>query len=149
MRESDRAALEQAGTVFGEKVVDNELFTDVTLPPGWKVIELDDGLHLDLRDEKERVRATIFYKSAVYDRNAHLYTKTRYTIEYELDDTWKEGRTVKRVIDQGMTVFTTNEHYYEDLGVDGEAAYNAATYEAAAWLDEHYPDWRDASAYWD
>jgi len=58
-------------TVIGDSKED-ALFVDVKLPKGWKIIEDNPPYWSALIDEKEKVRAKIFYKAAFYDRRAFI-----------------------------------------------------------------------------
>ena len=68
----DRAVLEAAGVQFGQLLADDPLFCDVTLPKGWEKRPTDHSMWSELVDDKGRVRATMFYKAAFYDRDAFL-----------------------------------------------------------------------------
>jgi len=73
-----RKILEDAGVVFGDIVPDDDLFRYVTLPEGWHKEPTDHNMWSELRDEKDRVRAMIFYKAAFYDRRADLRCERRF-----------------------------------------------------------------------
>ena len=78
-----QAALEAAGVKFLGPVEGDPLFQRVTLPAGWKKIATDHSLYTNLVDEQGRVRASIFYKAAFYDRDAFLRLVCRYTVTSE------------------------------------------------------------------
>ncbi len=150
MSKEDRKILKKAGVKFGSPVPGDSLFTYVTLPAGWKKVPTSHSMWSDLVDDKGRKRASIFYKAAFYDRKAHLGTDRRFSIgmDYERSD---KGVIVKFVTDGGTKVFTTKEYPYtgEQYREDYKAQDSAATNDVKAWLQEHYPKWEDASAYWD
>ena len=150
MGEDDRKVLEQAGVVFGNQVRGDEMFTYVTLPAGWKKVPTSHSMWSDLVDDKGRRRAAMFYKAAFYDRSARLNTCRRFNtyMDYDRSD---NGVIVKYVTDGGAKVFTTKEYPYtgEPYSDDYRAQDRAATDEVKAWLKEHFPNWEDASAYWD
>lgn len=62
--------LEAMGIVFGKDY--DDLFVNVVLPKGWKIKASDHSMWSDLVDDKEKVKARIFYKAAFYDRSAHI-----------------------------------------------------------------------------
>ena len=62
--------LEELGFVFGEK--SDDLFVNVQMPNGWKKIPTEHSMWTELQDETGKVRASIFYKAAFYDRCAFL-----------------------------------------------------------------------------
>ena len=68
----DKSILEAAGVVFGEPVEGDPLFTNVTLPEGWRKVATDHSMHSDLVDADGKKRASIFYKAAHYDRRADM-----------------------------------------------------------------------------
>lgn len=67
----DRKTLEKAGVVFG-RATGIDLFVEATLPAGWKKKATDHSMWSELVDETGKVRATIFYKAAFYDRDAFI-----------------------------------------------------------------------------
>lgn len=145
-----RTALEAAGVKFGEVVENDPLFTYVELPEGWHKSGMSDSRGSELRDARGNVRATIFYKAAYYDRHASLSICIRYRIhqDYDYED---EHQAIRAVVRRGdKVVHATAVRYYGDR-YDSTyfRASDQAFAEAESWLDEHYPNWRDPSAYWD
>jgi hypothetical protein len=63
--------IQKLGFNIGDAV--DELFTVVHLPPGWKKQPTEHSMWSDLLDERGRIRASIFYKAAFYDRRAHIH----------------------------------------------------------------------------
>lgn len=57
-----RGDFERMGIVF-EDAIRDDLFVQVTLPPGWKKIPTDDSRLSSLVDDRGRKRASIFYKA--------------------------------------------------------------------------------------
>ena len=57
-----------------------ELFIKVELPEGWSIKPTDHSMWSNLVDDKGRERASIFYKAAFYDRDAHLSFNRRFRI---------------------------------------------------------------------
>lgn len=70
-----RAQLEAAGVKFGDSVEGGRLFVYAELPPGWQKRATDHSMWSELVDETGRVRASIFYKAAFYDRDAFMTVK--------------------------------------------------------------------------
>jgi hypothetical protein len=58
----------------------DDLFLDVILPEGWKIRPTDHSMWNELRDHKDRTRATFFYKGAFYDRDAFINPERRYNM---------------------------------------------------------------------
>jgi len=109
-----------------------------------------------LYDNKGRKRASIFYKAAFYDTRADISTIQRFTAEYIPEDNWKGGLTYQErdkgkwagiVKDQDeiiwQTEWETKKNKYDHFLTDRLRT------AAANWLNEHYPDWNDATKYWD
>ncbi len=63
----------EGGVVLGDVVEGDELFRYVALPDGWKRRPTDHPMWSELVGPEGRVRATVFYKAAFYDRKAHLH----------------------------------------------------------------------------
>lgn len=67
-----KTVLEAAGVKFLGVDRDEDLFQNVELPDGWKKVGTSHDMHSDLVDETGKVRASIFYKAAFYDRRANM-----------------------------------------------------------------------------
>ena len=65
-------ALEAAGVVFGSVCEGDDLFCCAVLPEGWKKRSTEHSMWSELVDEHDKVRASIFYKAAFYDRRAFM-----------------------------------------------------------------------------
>ena len=146
MQGDARAVLKIAGVKFLGVVEDDPVFQYVELPEGWKKVGTGHSMWSDLVDDKGRKRARIFYKAAFYDRRAHLGVNYRYgiSIDYERLD---KGIAVAMAIDGGEVIFTTEPIEFE---IDDCYAAQDKAYELVkAWLDENYPEWESATAYWD
>ncbi|MDD5589210.1 MAG: hypothetical protein PHP92_04100 [Candidatus Nanoarchaeia archaeon] len=57
--------------IIGKSQNDN-LFFDVELPNGWKIVPTEHSMWSELLNDKGEVIADIFYKAAFYDRKAHI-----------------------------------------------------------------------------
>lgn len=151
--EEVRAELEAMGVVFGDVV--DDLFITATLPPGWRKVGTDHDMHSELRDDKDRVRAGIFYKAAFYDRRADISITPRYGID-TLHDAG-DGKIAAAVIDRGNNAAvlfnSATQDRWPPKDQKGMSAYYAHADElrkaCVDWLDEHRPQWRNATAYWD
>ena len=67
-----KAKLEERGVKFLGPVSDDPLFQYVRLPEGWRKVPTDHDMWSELRDERCKVRGSIFYKAAAYDRRAFI-----------------------------------------------------------------------------
>ena len=61
---------EKIGIKVLGKSKDDNLFYDVILPKGWKIVSTEHSMWSDLIDEKGKKIGNIFYKAAFYDRSA-------------------------------------------------------------------------------
>ncbi|MCU0652793.1 MAG: hypothetical protein MUD10_00855 [Candidatus Pacebacteria bacterium] len=146
---TEKKILEDAGFQFLGPVEGDKLFQYVKLPAGWKKEATDHSMWSNLVDEKGRIRATIFYKAAFYDRDAFIRLKTRFGIQYEYDREDTEHVAVASVTDCGKVVHTTEPL---PLPEDDRKKYEAsdkAKEAARTWLDENYQDWKNPGACWD
>lgn len=156
----DRATFEKMGIVFHEKVPGDPMFTKVTLPPGWRKEHTGHSMYLDLLDEQGRKRASIFYKSAFYDRSARMSACRRYSVAANYGD--KDYETFARAaVRDGETEIWTTERV-EITEENRRGVYNRETHacevkpirdqmeeKAVAWLDENRPGWDSPLARWD
>jgi len=159
-----REQLEQMDIVFGDPV--DDLFASVQLPDGWRKERTDHSMWSHLVDDQGRKRASIFYKAAFYDRDAHLNLERRFgckvmpDLGYSHPD-YKKGDWHCIVTDCGEVIWQSEEYLEPEpeMSYDDDEKrqawrdwYNrkdALVNVGAAWLNEHYPDWRNDLAYWD
>ena len=143
-----KAMLETAGVKFLDVVPGDPMFQYVELPDGWKKVATDHPMWSDLVDEKGRKRASIFYKAAFYDRSARLSLSRRFSVQFDYDRFDDEKVAVATATDGDGVAFTTEPiHFVDDK--TGREAKDRARALATAWLNEKYPNWENAAAYWD
>lgn len=148
------------------------LFRSAKLPEGWKLVPSGHSMWSNLIDARGFSRASIFYKAAFYDRNAHMSLDIRLHIREDYDSRDRDG-TVAFDVRATMPGERSQDgdwpskviHRYEhptkvltkgkaDKMTSTEAqAFYAVVDEARAvvdaWVAEAYPDRRDPLAYWD
>lgn len=130
------------GIVIGDKVPGDPMFTYVTLPEGWKKESTDHSMWSSLVDDKGRVRASIFYKAAFYDRSAFIRPTVRYGIDCYVPGEGKEK--IVSVTDCGKPIHEIGRYTGYEYSVQ-----DALRDRAKEYLDQTYPGWNDANAYWD
>lgn len=144
------------GDFLPEKGSDGQpLFVACTYPPGWTLVPTDHSMWSEVKDDKGRVRASVFFKAAFYDCHSHTFgLEKRYSVTafYRHPD----GRESIGVKDTG-----TGELLYAALTYASTPARSSipreernqaddrAEKEAVAWRAEHFPNWEDPLAYWD
>ena len=147
-----REQLEAIGIIFGETV--DELFVHVQLPEGWKKIDVGHnyGYWTSLVDEKGRERAEIFYKAAFYDRRSYIRLIRRFTI-YQYEDCDEHGSFVEtETPTHTMTVINDSNFIMCHIGFVEAKDYlgmDILLKQAKEWLNTHYPEWENPTAYWD
>jgi hypothetical protein len=142
-----RAVLEAAGVEFMGDVEGDDQFQYAKLPAGWGKVATDHSMWSKLVDEQGRERAAIFYKAAFYDRSAHISATCRFSTRFDYDRFDREHVGVTRVFDADKIVFET----VPESPVEDEPNYRLSercNANAYAWLDEHWPDWKNAGSYW-
>jgi hypothetical protein len=160
---------EHWGVKFGADI--DNLFVAVELPEGWRLEATDHSMWNQLLDDKSRVRASIFYKAAFYDRDASLTVNRRFSIHtvswisgdkrpegldsYELKNITPVYSIVK---DSEEEIFRTDEGFFTekynpenhwDWWKSWEEMKKQKSAEAAAFLEKDYPNWESLFAYWD
>lgn len=144
--------LEKLGFTVGERVRGDELFRQVTFPPGWKVEPTDHSMWNNLLDDKGRKRASIFYKAAFYDREAFMMLLTRYSVQYSREDL-DRNRPDKHARSYAVIDTATGEEIhlvpYRDDTSEPWVPREVAQKEACSWLKERFPECDDPLAYWD
>lgn len=153
----NRRDFEDMGIVFGEDA--DDLFRYVQLPDGWRKEPTDHSMHSHLLDEKGRKRASIFYKAAFYDRSANLSISRRFSYCSEPvrgydDPDYRTSKWEAVVTDCEKVVWSSDEKLEpqpdgREASLEWYDAKDELAHLGKAWLEEHYPDWRDPTAYWD
>jgi hypothetical protein len=142
-----RQILEAAGVKFLGPVEGDSLFQYVALPDGWSKKPTDHSMWSHLVDAKGRVRASIFYKAAFYDRSAHLGLDSRYSVSFDYDRRDNSSEAVCNCMD-GDTVIHSTEPVAM-LAKNDWSAQDKANDAACAWMNKHFPEWDSPAAYWD
>lgn len=148
MSQDAKKVLEEAGVKFLGAVPGDELFQYVELPAGWKKRSTDHSMHNNLLDDKGRVRATIFYKAAFYDRSASLSVSRRYSTRFDYQRFEREGVGVSQVLD-GATVLHATEPVARRAGEESWHVSEKSNKLAREWLLMNFPVCDDPGAYWD
>jgi len=137
--------LASGGFVLGRDI--DDLFREATLPAGWTKVGTDHDMHSDLLDAQGNKRGGIFYKAAFYDRNASFTLYARFCVSMSAPDgnNWDSPMRFHVVKDRGgdAVIYETEMHERTNW-----TAADASEKEAFDWLAEHYPNYRDFSAYW-
>jgi len=139
---------EKTGFVFGQKI--DSLFQEVAFPTGWSKKPTEHDMWTDIIDDKGHKRGSIFYKAAFYDRCAHASLSQRFSVcvdyESELQDCYVSdelGLVKKRITGCRKPDWSKPEEARARCGKR-----DSQCDKLRAWLDENYPDWKDAVAYW-
>ena len=143
--EACRKMIEKAGGKIGPIVVGDPLFTVVDLPKGWTKRATEHSMGSELLDEKGRVRATIFYKAAFYDRNARITPVRAIDISQDYN---RRDAIVLTIMKHGNPLHALEPLVYSDKQAWDvrDKAYDIAK----RWLAANgYPDWESVEAYWD
>lgn len=157
---ADRATWEAMGIKIlepdaGTTSSKDALFTAVELPKGWKKEATDHSMWNNLVDDKGRIRATFFYKAAFYDRDAHISSSRRFTVQRNYDRKDYKEVLECQVMDAKKVVFSVEGQVPKKP--DGRDDYQALeTIEkglreaCCQWLvDNGFPNYNDFNAYWD
>lgn len=138
MPDDCRAFLLKMGFKFGEQV--DDLFMLVEFPEGWSKTATSHAMHSDLLDPKGRVRASIFYKAAFYDRRADMNLARRFNYSRESLGSDDNGPYIPVILDAQGESKKLDEKF--DIGWEALDAAEKA-------LNEERPNWIDPQAYWD
>ena len=110
----------------------------------------------ELYDNKNRKRATFFYKAAFYDRDAFINFDTRFhvSVNHIADpasdyDVWKNSDFQGTVKDGEKIIFSTEcvrptGDYWQDSAIQ-----SILEKELKEYMNEHYPNYKDINAYWE
>ncbi len=145
-----------------KKIGDSDgVLVEATLPEGWEKRPSDHSMWSYIHDEKGRCRASVFYKAAFYDRDAHLNLSRRFGCGtrpvggYGSPNSHLMPRE-SYVTDCGADIWVSETKLAEP-GPDADRETRLAHYdaeealskEAVAWLKERFPECDDPLAYWD
>jgi hypothetical protein len=166
--EESKAQFESLGFKFGKEI--DKMFIEATLPEGWSIKPTDHYMWSTLLDEKGRERGSIFFKPDFWDRSAFVRLRQRYTAESKIDHNWlNEHRNEYEDSSDAYndTLFSALVRDYDEtvlwqhgpviprkLGVDWRTGNNGYGLDselkalAVKWLEEHYPNYEDPTAYW-
>ena len=142
---------EKIGFKFTEIPGDDVLY-QAELPEGW-TMRTTSLYCSEIVDQNGNVRASMFYKSSFYDRNASMYLTARYrvaTYYTELEDGATTeiyfGNEQEKLYVAGE-VFRKNEMTDEERKIAREKEIEY-TLKAEAYASEYYPNYQDVTAYW-
>lgn len=157
----------KAGFKLGPRgTLTTEIFRPAVMPEGWRFVQTDHGMWSDLVDGAGFVRGSMFYKSAFYDRSAHLGLNKRFTTREDraaadVDGTLR-GHVIARLpgkkdedghIVHTMTYPVKFPGTYHVVDESMRRAYFEASdqfrKDLSAWLATNYPDSDSVHAYWD
>jgi hypothetical protein len=155
--ESPWEALEKMGV---KKLNDGDgVLCAAQLPDGWSIEPTDHSMWSSLCDDKGRKRAGIFYKAAFYDRSAHMHLTRRYNAQVRPVGGWSaKSNKYEGVILDGDTAIYTHPQTVEEPTFDASARAKYMKYletkdeinaELETELRKRFPNYEDATAYWD
>jgi hypothetical protein len=120
------------------------IFQHVALPVGWKKMAHGHRKYSCIIDEKSRKRVEIIYTDTERGQKVHVSLCRRFRRSFDYNRFCETGVGVTKVTDSGTVIYTTKPIIHAN-----ESVVERANAVATAWLNIHYPQWRDASAYWD
>ncbi|MEM8602204.1 MAG: hypothetical protein AAGF24_00020 [Cyanobacteria bacterium P01_H01_bin.121] len=130
----------------------NDLFVSCQFPLGWTKRSSGFVYQIYLIDAGNIKRGYVYYKAAPYDRYATACLFSRFELQ--------RHRTAERT---RISIFdrATGEavHQFPEIPHPGPKCPTSVFRDfrkredeteqsASSWLDEHYPNWKDSSAYW-
>jgi hypothetical protein len=146
--ELEKLGIQILGPSKGDK-----LFNDVKLPDGWTKVQCsEDSRTTYLVDPDGHKRAYVWYKAASYDRSAYGVVRRRFEIitrnfnDYTIGVGWVlDAKNPSAKTPAFQTADRTYASPREGLREESREVLRA---ECVAWLNEHYPDWKECTAYW-
>ena len=113
------------------------------IPEGWGIHIIPNTRLYNLVDNKGRKRATIYYGSDG-GRGSYLTLVRRFEKVFDLNE--KERVVCFQVTDCGEVCHSVKMKFYGD---NWGKVFSKVEGKVIDWLNEHYPDWENAGAYWD
>lgn len=146
MRDHNQADFEKLGFAFGEIL--DDLFISCTYPDGWTKERTDHAMWSHLLDANGSKRASIFYKAAFYDRDAHISLNNRYIPNYEPQGGWLQDETRGKPNIAFVEDRVRNIRIWESNPLSTQKRISQTVQLAKDWLNKNYPEWDDVHAYW-
>lgn len=138
--------LEKVGFKVGDVVSGDDIWTAVTPPDGWTLRPTEHDMWSEVRDDKGRLRISVFYKAAFYDRNCHASIVPRYQIDTKYDGDYETGTRTRFVVDNanGEVLFNGG---IEPQRFVRDAPQKDAYYQCKKFLEQHFPNYVDELHY--
>lgn len=148
-----RVGFEFLGTV---NLPNNKTGVQARLPHGWSLRRINK-YQVEVFDTNEQNRCSIIdqIKNPAHENNGALYLGPRFYVWNSLGEPeFKQEGAFSRVRmsdhNQAVTLYETAHVDFAPLKSQERIAQSIALdKECEKWLDEHYPLWRDPTAYWD
>jgi hypothetical protein len=122
---STQEMFEALGFVFGDQV--DRRHRKVILPKRWTMVPTSSPTLMSIEDEKGRLRVRVHEIADFWDPYADMSLYTRFHIDYYAGDDYP---------------------IYDRCQGDKLIAKSNEQEAAEAWLQLHFPEWKDPSAYW-
>jgi hypothetical protein len=121
--------LDHFGFRFVGNIEGDDLFANFVFPEVWKLGPTDHSMWSKLRDPQGRARASIFYKAAFYDRDAHISANPRFTVTSKMVDE-DSDRWYPAIIDSlDAVVWAGNPGIYESCRGVADGIIKATAYD--------------------
>ena len=152
--EPPREEWEKLGFSFKDLESDNVL-CQAELPEGWILAPTDHSMWNRIYDDKDRVRGSMFYKAAFYDRSAHMYlsprygVKTRFVGPKEQDAEIYFGNEDEVLFVAGIVEGLYNYKLDDNTRKQKREEEKRLLKLAFDFAEKNYPNYGDVNAYWD
>lgn len=123
----------------------DDVLYKVTLPEGW-TLKPDSRYRTIIIDEKGRERGKSVYKGTFYDRYGHMHLISRFRVTHEPINPENCNSPIKvcAKCSDGTILFEAGQCKESCINEYKELIGKATDY-----LKTNYPEWEDASKYWD
>ncbi len=137
--------LRKLGFCLGPILKGDPLFREGSLPDGWTIVPTEHSMHSEILDDQGRLRASIFYKAAHYDRYAHITACTRFQKRTKFPDAYTGTESVK----EGVWDVAKQEWVFLSEESTNPIFDNGLSRERDQWLEKNYPKHDDPTEYWE
>ena len=148
-----REVFEELGFSFVD-IIGDRVLCSATLPEGWKLQATEHEMWTDIIDSDGFKRGSMFFKSDVFDRDAHMYLIPRYRVccDYIYNDDY--STSLVYFGNEKEKLFIAGE---VKISNDSSSEVRYAKYQekdnllnlAKQFGNLNYPNWKDVLAYWD